>query len=486
MPVGIQRINARHQQPNSRITFIKPLPGPDAPLAQDYLERIAAICHPIMKAHHLSVTTLEEYEPNREFIGRNFNNGEIIQLVLKSHGGGWLPFRHVQMVMMHELAHNVQMNHSKFFWIERNKFSAELKLLWQRGYSGDGLYGLGHTTEEGRRVEANTVAMQDEQSPLALCGGTYRSRRRSRKRKRGQPDLTWKDREEKRIEKKFGKMGVALGGDEEIRVVLEQGKKPKGKPRIAGSNRGRELRAAAALARFGPKEEEEEVVKEEGDLDDSGTDYEDDDLKPDVKDMNGQRVLDARGQGMVKVCGDEDPDDTEVKRELEEFHAIDMECAHIKREPHFDTTPDYMHESSPAVEDLPLKKEYVLMKDIPQYQEPELEAQHSAPSTPSRLNDELTTTPATMPTTASPAMSSRLPGTEPQASKLRPGAPVICEACSMENDRLSPTCVTCSNVLDLRKVTSFWRCRSDLCKGSDYINAGDCGMCGVCGTKQAT
>ena len=55
-----------------------------------------------MKTHHLSVTSLEEYEPNREFVGRNFNAGEVVQLVLRVRGGGWLPFEYVQMVMMHE------------------------------------------------------------------------------------------------------------------------------------------------------------------------------------------------------------------------------------------------------------------------------------------------------------------------------------------------------------------------------------------------
>ena len=100
MPIGIERLNARHQQPNSRITFIKPLSGPDSKFAQDFLERIAAICHPIMKANHLSIMTLEEYEPNPEFVGRNFNAGEIIQLVLKApYSGHWLSFRSVQMVM---------------------------------------------------------------------------------------------------------------------------------------------------------------------------------------------------------------------------------------------------------------------------------------------------------------------------------------------------------------------------------------------------
>ncbi len=56
-----------------------------------------------MREHHLYVMSLEEYEPNREFVGRNFNAGEIIQLVLKSQlTGRWLPFEYVQMVMMHE------------------------------------------------------------------------------------------------------------------------------------------------------------------------------------------------------------------------------------------------------------------------------------------------------------------------------------------------------------------------------------------------
>ena len=100
MPVGIERINAKRRQPNARITFIKPLPGATSAYAQDFLERIAAICEPIMKANYVSVMSLEEYEPNPEFAGRNFNAGEVIQLVLRARGTGqWLSFRSVQMVM---------------------------------------------------------------------------------------------------------------------------------------------------------------------------------------------------------------------------------------------------------------------------------------------------------------------------------------------------------------------------------------------------
>jgi len=43
-----------------------------------------------------------------EFVGRNFNAGEVIQLVLKARGSGhWLPFNYVQMVMMHEFVISV-------------------------------------------------------------------------------------------------------------------------------------------------------------------------------------------------------------------------------------------------------------------------------------------------------------------------------------------------------------------------------------------
>jgi DNA-dependent metalloprotease WSS1 len=56
-----------------------------------------------MKEHYISVMSLEEFPPNRQFVGRNFNAGEVIQLVLKSPSTGrWLPFNYVQMVMMHE------------------------------------------------------------------------------------------------------------------------------------------------------------------------------------------------------------------------------------------------------------------------------------------------------------------------------------------------------------------------------------------------
>lgn len=273
-----------------------------------------------MREHHLYVTSLEEYEPNREFVGRNFNAGEVIQLVLKSPlTGRWLPFNYVQMVMMHELAHCKQMNHSRAFWAVRDGYASQMQVLWSQGYTGDGVWGRGAKLESGE-WERNTVRA-DEVLPEHLCGGTYRSRRRKRKTK---PTLTYQERKERRILNKFGKNGVALGADEETKVKLEKGKRVQAKPRVAGSARGRELRAAAALARFEQKKEDEVGAKKEEEVS-SDSEYE---LKVDV---DGKPLVDGSGRGLVKVCEDEDANDPAAKNELDELQ--NMFHRHIKREP---------------------------------------------------------------------------------------------------------------------------------------------------------
>jgi DNA-dependent metalloprotease WSS1 len=70
MPGGWERINNKKSTPNKNVVFIKPLPGPYEKISQDYLERIAAQCLPIMNKHHLAVVSFEEYEPNHEFWGK--------------------------------------------------------------------------------------------------------------------------------------------------------------------------------------------------------------------------------------------------------------------------------------------------------------------------------------------------------------------------------------------------------------------------------
>jgi hypothetical protein len=261
MPLGFERLNERTQRPNAHINFIHTLPGSSSTVAEQILNRVAAICYPFMKANMILVQALEEFPYNTEFVGRNFNAGEVIQLVLRDRHGQWLPQRMVEMVMVHELAHCKQMNHSKAFWKVRDEYAVELRALWQAGYTGEGLWGRGRGLETG---ELHTSQVHAGDVPEQLCGGTYG--RRAKKRRRGGKEketLSYAERKQRRILKKFGTGGKALGADEDAKVKLEGGMPKKGKPRVAGSARGRDLRAAAALARFDTAKKETDPVKGE-------------------------------------------------------------------------------------------------------------------------------------------------------------------------------------------------------------------------------
>ncbi|ETI28015.1 hypothetical protein G647_00464 [Cladophialophora carrionii CBS 160.54] len=338
MPLNTLRLNhQKSSHPNDRIVFIKPLPRPPSDrasyeIADTFLRAIAAQCLPLMKKHYLSVTTLEEHEPNREFIGRNFNNGEIIQLVLTTRDGRWVPFNAVQMVMMHELAHNTHMNHGRDFWKTRNVYAEEMKALWAKRYTGEGFWGGGRTLHDMGSVIGNNTLRSDELERLPLCGGTYRSRNRKRRGRSDKPELTWKEKRDRRIEKKFGKNGIALGEDEDKRLSLEVNRKgPIGaKPRVAQSARGRELRAAAALARFDTNKKEVEDIHraERTKTESSGDEDEYEDLDAgleDARDVYGRKILDTRGHGMIRVCSEEDDDETQAhaRQELQELNTLD-------------------------------------------------------------------------------------------------------------------------------------------------------------------
>ncbi|KAL2356056.1 WLM domain-containing protein [Cryomyces antarcticus] len=468
MPLGFERLNERTQRPNALINFIKPLETPDRALAQDFLERIAAICYPIMKANHIAVMALEEYPPNPEFVGRNFNAGEVVQLVLKSPGSGaWLPFRHVQMVMMHELAHCKQMNHSGAFWKVRDQYAGELRGLWDKSYTGEGLWGRGKTLLSGRYTnESMPEAMSGVEH---LCGGTFRSSG-GRKRKRGKldkPKVTYAERQQRRIAKKFGTNGVALGNDEDRRVKLEHGKKPKGKPRVAGSARGRDLRAAAALARFEPVEKENVVEGE-----DSGSETESDndgvEIKQEALDLDGTKLVDAKGHGMVKVCEDEDEGDGNARRERNELWEIDE----LPKPPRPSKERPQRAAPPPATKN-------VNKEDI---------------STASEGEDHAVPVPLKTPTEAlKPARKANAKADlgaakigQPTNSKSTPHPQTIdCPMCSMSNEADATTCIACANVLDLKKIPKHWRCQSLVCRGGNYANAADCGICGVCGASKA-
>lgn len=537
--LGFERINERRQRPNKLINFIKPLEHAssvgDKELAQDFLERIAAICYPIMKANHVVVMSLEEYPPNKEFWGRNFNAGEIIQLVLRAPGSGnWLPFRHVQMVMMHELAHCKQMNHSRDFWKVNNAFRDELKLLWDKQYSGEGLWGRGQTLLSGRYSTDHMPEAAD--APANLCGGTYRSRRGKKRRKAADPErpqLSYAERKQRRIAKKFGVNGQTLGADDLVRWHLDQGRHRPSKPRVAGSKRGRELRAAAAIARFDKKPEVGPAS--------SATSVEDDDeYETDSEDETQGDLVGSwdDNDDVVKVCENEDIGDDNAQRELQELMEIDhlpnpgassssststsaqksnkrpilltdeseddhkptkkqvVNSLSKKASPALSLTPtsDLDKQKSPGIsiktEPSPTNNEGKMATNIPM-QEPNISP--ITKSNPAKSTDTSTATPtpivnttSIIPTSNSTSTTTPI-STTPTKSSTTNNTTTSCPICSLENAPGAAICTICSHVLDPSQILDSWRCGSQICResGSLYRNLGDYGRCYICQTERS-
>ncbi|QDS77892.1 hypothetical protein FKW77_000537 [Venturia effusa] len=481
MPLGFERINARTLQPNALINFIRPLPGPDEEHSRDFLSRIAAQCYPIMKKNHTAVMALAEHEWNPEFAGRNFNAGELIELVLRGKSGQWLPFRHVQLVMMHELAHCKEMNHSPSFWKVRNAYCEEVKGLWDKGYVGEGMWGRGRAID-GRFVEAQTV--MDGDLPEHVCSGTYRRQGRGRKRKRGgekseKPKVTYAERQQKRILKKFGAGGKKLGDDEDTRVKLEEGKKQKAKPRVAGSARGRDLRAAAALARFETVKKEEAIKEEDSD---SETESDDDwhalDDDTTATDRNGKKITDSQGHGMVRVCGAEDENDADVKREMEELRMMDIPTASVVAGQARKPAPELTYDGSTTESDADV--EQLMTESLPRGSVGKQPVQDNRLSTSATKStgSQISTSRSLSISQQPPAV--RKPPTKPAKSQPTPTDSSTCPTCSFENGVSDMLCMVCSNVLKPNILGNTWKCKSAACKGSAFINHGDSGRCAVC------
>ncbi|UZP33501.1 hypothetical protein NXS19_001317 [Fusarium pseudograminearum] len=89
--------------------------------------------------------------------------------------------------------------------------------------------------------------------------------------------------------------------------------------------RGRELRATAALARFEKQKVEPDPVKDDEETDSgSGSEFEDEpgEDSKDAIGVDGKKILDGQGRGMVRVCGDEDVDDLGAIDETQELQRM--------------------------------------------------------------------------------------------------------------------------------------------------------------------
>ena len=230
----------------------------------------------------------------------------------------------------------------------------------------------------------------------------------------------------------------------------------KGKPRVAGSVRGRELRAAAALARFETvKEEPKEVTIKKEETSDSETEDEHVDQANAALDVDGSKLLDDKGRALVKICEDEDDQDDNARREMDEIQGVAPQqklsvvrkSASNASQSHPDATKQESKLNKPASNTTSLSSAQLIHLD---------EIWKRRSETPAKL--------AAAKHTASAGAK-----------------PVSCNVCSLSNEPRSLTCAVCSNVLSPHLVPDHWRCNTGSCKQSSYINAGDSGACGVCG-----
>ncbi|TFY67752.1 hypothetical protein EVG20_g3832 [Dentipellis fragilis] len=170
------RINESEPNPNPHINFITALPMPD-PAAQEQarqlLRALAAQVKPVMKAHGFVVNSLEEYEYNPVFAGRNWNQGEVVDV--------FPAFTDV----MTQLAHIKHPNHSPAFYTFWRQLNGEMRALQAKGYYGDGYWSSGTRLVDSARVAGDGVATGA--LPEFMCGGAQTKAKPTRRRRRRQP-----------------------------------------------------------------------------------------------------------------------------------------------------------------------------------------------------------------------------------------------------------------------------------------------------------
>ncbi|KAI0833515.1 WLM domain-containing protein [Trametes gibbosa] len=256
------RLNDSEPNPNPHISFITPLPVQDAAAeeeARQLLRALAAQVRPIMKAEGFAVNSLEEYEYNKVFAGRNWNNGELIELVLRGQGGAFQPTSWLLNCLCHELAHIKHMNHGPAFQALWTKLRNDVRDLQRKGYYGDGYWSSGTRLADSARVGGS--GLDAGAFPEYMCGGAQSRTRptslRRRRRRQGGPGPSSHTGAQTMKRRKAGSrvtaQGMFRGSGRAMNDDVsgaEDKKAGAGFRKRAASKRAREERALAAERRL--------------------------------------------------------------------------------------------------------------------------------------------------------------------------------------------------------------------------------------------
>ncbi|MBW0468724.1 hypothetical protein O181_008439 [Austropuccinia psidii MF-1] len=151
----------------------------DTEAARLIMRAIAAQVRPIMKSHGMGLNSFNEYRWNSEFAGRNWNGGEIIELVLRRRDGRFLPMGYLLSVMAHELAHIHHMNHGPQFQKLNRQIRQEIEDLQRKGYYGPGFWSSGQRLKDSA-ISAGEGVLTASDLPEYTCGGSLKQGTRRR------------------------------------------------------------------------------------------------------------------------------------------------------------------------------------------------------------------------------------------------------------------------------------------------------------------
>ena len=175
----------------------------------------------------------------------------------------------------------------------------------------------------------------------------------------------------------------------------------------------------------------------------------------DALDINGEKLLDRKGQVMVKVCEAEEENKEDAQRELHEIQDIQE------------------FRMPPRVTQLQLQSKHISSKPLAG-QLPKLPLQDREPRARS----------STIKGEDVPSVAEESRIIRPSRDTPEGASSSNCTICSVENESGALICAVCLNVLWPDFVVGSWKCQSSTCKDGSYVNMGDVVICGICGMRK--